>query len=267
MKRFLFSTVLLLNVLLLTPTFAAELPERGICAHRGNNAHFPENTVPAFRDAIERGAVQIELDVCYSKDKKLVVMHDLEVARTTNGKGDIRQKTLEEIKALDVVFRGKTVEGVRVPTFQEILEIAPRNIWLNIHLKEDRLDLLLEIGRILEKEGRLNQSFFLCARSIAVEARKIIPGLKICNYPVDNTFTEYVDSTLDLGFEFVQPNPWKYPVLDPENVKRLHDAGVKINYFGVKNGAHCRELMEKVGVDFPLCDDVIDCLNAIQETP
>ncbi len=264
MKRFVFSAIVLLSGLFLASIHAAELPERGICAHRGNNAHFPENTVPAFQDAIERGAVMIELDVCYSKDGKLVIMHDLDVSRTTNGKGDIRQKTLEEIKALDVVFRGKTVEGVRVPTFQEVLDIAPHNIWLNIHLKEDRVDLLLEVGRILEKEGRLNQSFFLCARNVAVEARKIIPGLKICNYPADKTFTEYVDTTLKNGFEFVQPNPWMYPVLDPENVKRLRGAGVKINYFGVKNGVHCRELMEKVGVDFPLCDDVTDCLNAIK---
>jgi len=155
---------------------------------------------------------------------------------------------------------------VKVPTFQEVLDITPRNIWINIHLKENRLDLLLEIGRILEKEGRLEQAFCLCGRKIAVEARKVIPGLKICNPPSEKTFADYVDSTIQYGFEFVQPNR-KYPVLDAENVKRLHDAGVKINYFGVKNGDHCRELIEKVGVDFPLCDDVTECARAMKEKP
>ncbi len=265
-KHFIFSAAALLSGLLLLPAQAANLPESGICAHRGNNAHFPENTLPAFKSAIELGAAQIELDVCCSKDQKLVIMHDLNVRRTTSGEGDIRQKTLEEIKALDIVFKGKPVEGVKVPTFQEVLDITPRNIWINIHLKENRLDLLLEIGRILEKEGRLEQAFCLCGREIAVEARKVIPGLKICNPPSEKTFADYVDSTIQYGFEFVQPNR-KYPVLDAENVKRLHDAGVKINYFGVKNGDHCRELIEKVGVDFPLCDDVTECASAMKEKP
>ena len=89
-KHFIFSAAALLSGLLLLPAQAANLPESGICAHRGNNAHFPENTLPAFKSAIELGAAQIELDVCCSKDKKLVIMHDLNVRRTTSGEGDIR---------------------------------------------------------------------------------------------------------------------------------------------------------------------------------
>ena len=234
---------------------AISLPQRGICAHRGNNAHFPENTLPAFQSAIELGVAQIELDIYYSRDKKLVVIHDHTVDRTTLGKGKVTEKTLEELQSLPVVFKGKVVEGVRIPTLEEVLEICPRNIWLNLHVKGTDMALIRDIVAYLKKEGRMEQSFVLCNRTLALDAKKEFPELKICNPPADKTFREYVDSTLALGFEFVQPNPWAYPEMPAEEIQRLHDAGVKINYFGVKNAEHCRQLFEQ-GVDFPLCDDV-----------
>ena len=58
-----------------------------VWAHRGASAYAPENTIPAFRLAMEQGADGIELDVQLSKDGKLVVIHDEWVDRTSNGKG------------------------------------------------------------------------------------------------------------------------------------------------------------------------------------
>lgn len=235
-------------------------PERGICAHRGNNAHFPENTVSAFQSAVELGAAQVEMDVYWTKDQKMVVIHDSDVRRTTTGQGNVGELTLAEIQALPVRFQGKVVEGARIPTLEEALAVLPKTIWVNLHVKEKKLGLILEIARLLEREERLAQSFFLCDRSLALEARKTFPMLKICNPPSEATFHDYAESTLKLGFEFVQPNPWKYSEMRPEDVQRLHEAGVKINYFGVRDAAHCAELM-KEGVEFPLCDDVTACVN------
>lgn len=72
-----------------------------IYAHRGSSGTHPENTLPAFAEAVRVGADGIELDVHLSKDGYLIVMHDEEVDRTTNGKGLIREKTLEELKKLN----------------------------------------------------------------------------------------------------------------------------------------------------------------------
>ncbi len=63
-----------------------------IYAHRGSSGTHPENTLPAFAEAVRVGADGIELDVHLSKDGYLIVMHDEEVDRTTNGKGLIREK-------------------------------------------------------------------------------------------------------------------------------------------------------------------------------
>ena len=72
-----------------------------IIAHRGASLQAPENTMPAFRRAIELGADGIELDVHMSADGYLAVIHDETLDRTSNGKGLVKDRTLAELKSLD----------------------------------------------------------------------------------------------------------------------------------------------------------------------
>ena len=69
-------------------------------AHRGFSGKYPENTMLAFRKALECGADGIEMDVQLTKDGELVVIHDERVDRTTNGTGNVRDYTLEELQKL-----------------------------------------------------------------------------------------------------------------------------------------------------------------------
>ncbi|MFG3201235.1 glycerophosphodiester phosphodiesterase [Streptomyces sp. NPDC048192] len=84
--------------------------------HRGVMGVEPENTLRSFVAAQDAGLDVIELDLHLSKDGALVVMHDDEVDRTTDGTGPIADKTLAELRALDA---GR---GERVPVFEEVLE-------------------------------------------------------------------------------------------------------------------------------------------------
>jgi glycerophosphoryl diester phosphodiesterase len=84
--------------------------------HRGVMGIEPENTLRSFVAAERAGLDLIELDLHLSKDGALVVMHDAEVDRTTDGAGPIAEKTLAELRALDA---GR---GERVPTFEEVLD-------------------------------------------------------------------------------------------------------------------------------------------------
>ena len=68
--------------------------------HRGAKAYAPENTLTSFKKAIEIGVDAVELDVRKTKDNKLVVIHDADIKRTTNGKGLVTELTLKEIKGL-----------------------------------------------------------------------------------------------------------------------------------------------------------------------
>lgn len=93
-------------------------PNPQLIAHRGGPAHAPENTLAAFRYAIEIGVDWIEMDVQMTKDGALVVMHDETVDRTTDGIGRVRDLTLEQIRALDAG------DGEQVPTFEEVIALA-----------------------------------------------------------------------------------------------------------------------------------------------
>lgn len=108
-----------------------------IIAHRGASKKAPENTMPAFKKAIELGAGGIELDVQLSSDGHLVVIHDEKVDRTSNGKGLVRDKSLAELRSLD--FGGwfsEDFEGTQIPLLEEVFELfSDWNGMLNIEIK------------------------------------------------------------------------------------------------------------------------------------
>jgi glycerophosphoryl diester phosphodiesterase len=98
-------------------------------AHRGASGHAPENTMAAFRRAVELGARFIETDLQITRDAQVIAIHDFTLDRTTNGKGQVHLLTLEEIRALDAGawFRdrgGGPFSGQQVPTLGEILDFA-----------------------------------------------------------------------------------------------------------------------------------------------
>ncbi|NVM57641.1 MAG: glycerophosphodiester phosphodiesterase [Desulfobacterales bacterium] len=104
-----------------------EWPGRDIVvvAHRGLAAGYPENTLPAFRHALELGVGFIELDLRMTKDGIPVVIHDDTVDRTTDGQGEVGTFTLAEIKKLDAGSSASPdFAGERIPTLKETLELV-----------------------------------------------------------------------------------------------------------------------------------------------
>ena len=77
------------------------LPLPLIIAHRGDVTNAPENTIPAFKKALELGADGIELDVRLTREGKLVVFHDRCLDRTSNGKGPVNHWTQDQVRSLD----------------------------------------------------------------------------------------------------------------------------------------------------------------------
>ncbi|MCM3569925.1 glycerophosphodiester phosphodiesterase [Neobacillus mesonae] len=114
-----------------------------IYGHRGAKGSYPENTLLSFKKAIDQGVDGLELDVHLTKDGEVVVIHDETLDRTTNGIGEIRELTLEEIKQVSagspfahLPDYHEAWELEKVPTLQEVLELmAPYPTELNIELK------------------------------------------------------------------------------------------------------------------------------------
>lgn len=182
------------------------MPVNGICAHRGGMDTQPENTIPAFKDAISKGVQMMEFDIQFSKDSVLVIMHDDAVDRTTNGTGNISDLTLAQIKQLDAgVKKGEKWVGTKVPTLEETLAIMPRNIWLNCHLKGDEV-LGYAVAKVIAKTGRLHQAMITGSEASAIGARKAVPDIIICN--ADNRYRNnngaYVAATIAEKAGFIQ---------------------------------------------------------------
>src|SRR5215213_4700199 len=112
-----------------------------VLAHRGASAYAPENTLAAFRLAIEQRADWLELDVQQTKDGHLVVFHDLRMERTTNGSGALRDLTLDQVRQLDAgSWFGPRFAGERVPTFEEVVALArQQNVRIFPEMKDPRL--------------------------------------------------------------------------------------------------------------------------------
>jgi len=130
-----------------------------ILAHRGASARAPENTLEAFRLAVEEGAGGLELDVHATRDGEIVVIHDATVDRTTDGSGAVAGMTLEELRRLDAGYRfspdgGRTFpyrgRGTRIPTLAEVYEEFP-DVRVNADIKETRAGTEEVVLRVIRR--------------------------------------------------------------------------------------------------------------------
>ena len=106
-----------------------DLPRPIVFGHRGACGEAPENTLPSFERALADGAAILETDVHLTRDGEVVIAHDPDVARMTNGTGRVSELSLAELTALDAGHRfspddGATFpyrgRGIRIPTLREV---------------------------------------------------------------------------------------------------------------------------------------------------
>jgi glycerophosphoryl diester phosphodiesterase len=107
-------------------------------AHRGYSEKYPENKLLAFTKAVEAGADMIELDVHLSRDGHIMVIHDSRIDRTSNGRGEVVDLTLVELKKHNY-NNGMTNYGfVEVPTLEEVINLVGDRVSLNVEIKKSR---------------------------------------------------------------------------------------------------------------------------------
>ncbi|WP_344051200.1 glycerophosphodiester phosphodiesterase [Streptomyces thermoalcalitolerans] len=137
--------------------------------HRGVMGVEPENTLRSFVAAQQAGLDVIELDLHLSKDGALVVMHDAEVDRTTDGSGAIADKTLAELRSLDA---GR---GERIPTFEEVLDAVRTP--LQAEIKDVAAARALgEVMRQRDLTSRVEVSSF--HDEAIIEIARLVPGVR-----------------------------------------------------------------------------------------
>ena len=122
-----------------------------IIAHRGASAYYPENTIDSFEGAIAMGADMVELDVQLTIDGEVVVFHDEEITRCTNGRGRIADYTLVNLRKLDAgSWFDEKFSGSKIPLLVDVLTLCKDRIAVNIEIKTEAVKEAIK-GGIEEK--------------------------------------------------------------------------------------------------------------------
>jgi glycerophosphoryl diester phosphodiesterase len=168
---------LLCLALILLSTAAAQSRRVVAIAHRGEHLHHPENTVPAFEEAIRLGADFIEVDVRTTLDGKLVLSHDATVDRCTDGHGKVSEMTFDQVEALDAGIKSAPeFAGTRIPTFDQVLDLAHGKIGVYVDVKNaSARDLVAHI----DGHGMTDRVVIYCGLDLARQIQSLNPRLKV----------------------------------------------------------------------------------------
>ena len=229
-----------------------------IFAHRGACSHAPENTLAAFQLAVDQGAKAIELDVQLSKDREVVVFHDVHLGRTTNGSGRLIDHTLSELKELNAALSfTPAYQQEKIPTLAEVFEILPPDIIINIELKNlhascDSLPArtALIIRRYKAEERVLISSFNAIAlRKFFQEIPSIPLGRLLYTKRAVNLY-----SNLPLLHKKYQSVHLSYKSLDPQIISGFKETGKKVFAYTLN---HTQDILNaiRMGIDGFFTDD------------
>jgi len=203
-----------------------------VIAHRGFSGSAPENTLTAFKRAIEVRSDMIELDVRLSKEGEVVVIHDDTLDRTTDGRGKVAHHTLKELQQLDAgSWFGSQFSGEKIPILQEVLKLSRRRILVNIELKKGHLgwskisDLADRALNEVERAGMLNQVLFSSFDPSALERIYQKNPRVWLALLYNKTFEAPQEVILGRPFSFLN---CRKTVLTQINILRAHREGFKV---------------------------------------
>ncbi len=210
-------------------------------AHRGASALAPENTLSSIRKALEVGSKMVEIDVHTSRDGEIVVMHDKDVSRTTDGKGLISELDLSRIRILDAgSWFAPQFSGERVPTLEEALSVVRGKARLCIEIKQ------AEPARVLDKArelGCLHETIiFDFDHARLRRARRIERSLRTLALGVSQNNLSGIDSSWCTAIGTALSS------FDESLVGRAHEMGLQVFVYTV-NDREAMIRLAKSGVD------------------
>ncbi len=143
-------------------------------AHRGASRYAPENTLAAFRRALDDGVPAVECDVRRTQDGHLVVIHDARVDRTTDGQGAVGALPLDALRRLDAGrWFGAEWLGERVPLFDEVLELVRGRALVKVEIKNDPVPapgIAPQVLAAIRRHGMEDDAFVMSFDHQAVRA-------------------------------------------------------------------------------------------------
>jgi glycerophosphoryl diester phosphodiesterase len=232
-----------------------------LIGHRGYPARYPENTLASFKGAIAAGCDMIELDVTLTRDRRVVVIHDDTLDRTTSGRGAVRDHGFMEIRTLDAGswFDGRFA-GERVPELAEVLELTAGRCMLNIEIKESAFEAgypadaverqvvnLVKTGGAMERVIVSSFDERILRRIAAMEDPPAIAY--ISDHGADRQLVEML-----LAIKAFSWHP-RFKVLTAGQVDALHAVGLKVFPWTINTQAEADRILA-MGVDGLICNEM-----------
>lgn len=247
---------------LLIFSLSSILQAQSIVAHRGASHDAPQNTIPAFELAFEKGADFIEADFHLTKDKKVVCFHDNDTSKITNKKLVVKNSTWAELKLLDVgAKKGKKWQGLRMPLLEDVLaKVLPgKGIFVEIKCGAEVVPYIHKI--ISVSKLKTSQVHFISfKKDVLLKCKELMPSIKtqwLLNLKkkagkVNYTPLQLIDNLKKIKADAVATN-FLASEITAENVKILQSAGLEWNVWTVNKAKDGKSLKES-GVDFITTD-------------
>ena len=219
-----------------------------IYGHRGASLYAPENSMVAFQMAYDMGADGIEFDVQMTKDGYLVVCHDEEISRVSDGRGYIRDFTLKELRKFQFNKTHPEYENVKIPLLEEVLEQYAQkkaSFLFNIELKNSIFvykGLEKEVLKLVREKNVLERTLFSSFyHNSMLTLREMEPDARVAFL--------FCDGIMDIAdyaekYKMNRVHPAWY-LLDRESMlPSLHDKGIEVNVWTVDSGKEIRRLCD-----------------------
>lgn len=250
----------------MTSFFAGPLPRR--FGHRGAAGTHPENTLPSFEAALELGAEAFELDVHRTADGEIVVFHDDTLERTTDGRGAIRERTLEELAGLDAgygfspdggrtfPFRGR---GIRIPTLRDVLQAFP--VPVIVEIKQVDPPIEEDLARLLQSMKASSRVLVFSLHQEALDRYRALHEEQATGFGPDDV-AEFLrragsddwEGYRPPGVAFAVPVRWHgTQIVSGPFVDAAHRAGCEAFVWTINDPREMRDLLD-LGVDGLISD-------------
>lgn len=235
-----------------------------VISHRGANKVAPQNTIPAFEKSLEIGCDGFETDIHLTSDGYPVICHNYTIDETSDGKGEVRSKTLEELRTYDFgSYFSKEFEGTKLPTLDEFLDLSAQGDIeiMNIEIKpplDGDLSIVAKTITAVKEKGLFDKLLISSfSPDVLVECKKIDPNCKTgFLYAPNKPFFYkqmlfgYVKFAKKIKADYLHPH---YFSVTKSFVKNLHKNGIKVNVWTVDDPKIATKLI-KYGVDGLITD-------------
>lgn len=247
-----------------------------VISHRGANLDAPQNTIPAFVRSLEIGVDGFETDIHLSSDGVPVVCHNYTIDDTSNGKGEVKSMTYEELRSYDFgSWFSDKFKGTKIPSVEEFLtlcETADIEI-MNIEIKpplDGDMSIVAKTIEAVKAHGLFDKLLISSfSADVLVECKKVDPECKTGYLYAPNkkhSYTHmlfgYVEFAKKIKADYLHPH---FLSVNRRYVRRLHENGIGINVWTVDKEKTARKLL-KLGVDGIITNDPIMVNRLVKES-